>query len=153
MIAVIRIRGTVNIEPRTKLGLESLRLLRPNHMALLPTGNQSMRMCQKVKDYVAFGEVDGKALALLFGKRLETRDGQRVAEGYLKAKKINGFGELAEQVASGKVKLGELGISSVFRLHPPKKGHRRKGIKAPYSMGGALGYRGKEISELIMRMA
>lgn len=37
-------------------------------------------------------------------------------------------------------------------LCPPRGGFERKGIKMPYSVGGALGYRGKEIAELIKRM-
>lgn len=39
-----------------------------------------------------------------------------------------------------------------FRLHPPRGGFERKGIKVPFSRGGAYGYRGKEINELIRRM-
>ncbi len=39
-----------------------------------------------------------------------------------------------------------------FRLHPPRKGYARKGIKTPFSMGGALGDRKEKINELIIRM-
>ena len=39
-----------------------------------------------------------------------------------------------------------------FRLQPPRKGFERKGIKKPFSVGGALGYRGEKISDLIKRM-
>jgi len=39
-----------------------------------------------------------------------------------------------------------------FRLHPPRKGFERKGTKRSYSEGGAYGYRGAKINELIMRM-
>ncbi len=40
-----------------------------------------------------------------------------------------------------------------YRLNPPIKGFGRKGIKAPFMSGGALGYRGDRINELIRRMA
>jgi len=39
-----------------------------------------------------------------------------------------------------------------FRLHPPKGGFESKGIKKPYSTGGALGYRKSEIVALIKKM-
>ncbi len=39
-----------------------------------------------------------------------------------------------------------------YALQPPKKGFGRKGIKIPYSKGGAYGYRGKAINDLIKRM-
>lgn len=39
-----------------------------------------------------------------------------------------------------------------FRLHPPKKGLERKGIKKTFKVGGALGPRGEKINDLIKRM-
>lgn len=39
-----------------------------------------------------------------------------------------------------------------YRLAPPRKGFERKGIKKSFSVGGALGYRGEKINELITRM-
>lgn len=40
----------------------------------------------------------------------------------------------------------------VFHLSPPRKGFGRKGIKIPFSQGGATGYRGKDINDLLGRM-
>lgn len=37
-------------------------------------------------------------------------------------------------------------------LMPPRGGFERKGVKMPYNKGGALGYRGTAINELIKRM-
>ena len=39
-----------------------------------------------------------------------------------------------------------------YRLNSPRKGFERKGIKRPYSVGGALGYRADKINDLIKRM-
>ena len=39
-----------------------------------------------------------------------------------------------------------------FRLHPPKGGFERRGIKKTFKEGGVLGYRGKEIIKLIEKM-
>jgi large subunit ribosomal protein L30 len=40
----------------------------------------------------------------------------------------------------------------VYRLHPPKGGYERKGIKQAYSIGGVLGDRGNNIIDLIQKM-
>lgn len=40
----------------------------------------------------------------------------------------------------------------VYFLAPPKKGFERKGIKKPFTVGGALGYRADKINDLISRM-
>jgi len=37
-------------------------------------------------------------------------------------------------------------------LNPPKKGYGRKGIKTPFSRGGAYGNRAEKINDLISRM-
>ncbi len=39
-----------------------------------------------------------------------------------------------------------------FRLNSPRKGYGRKGVKFPFKNGGAVGYRGEKINELIKRM-
>ena len=41
---------------------------------------------------------------------------------------------------------------NVFKLCPPKGGFERKGIKNPFSIGGALGYRSEKINDLIRKM-
>lgn len=40
----------------------------------------------------------------------------------------------------------------VARMQPPRKGFGRKGIKVHFNAGGALGYRGEKINDLIRRM-
>jgi large subunit ribosomal protein L30 len=39
-----------------------------------------------------------------------------------------------------------------FALQPPRKGYGRKGIKMPFSKGGALGDRNDKINDLASRM-
>ena len=43
-------------------------------------------------------------------------------------------------------------LKPIFRLRPPKKGYEREGIKKPFSVGGALGYRKDKINELLEKM-
>lgn len=40
----------------------------------------------------------------------------------------------------------------VYRLNPPKKGFEIKGVRKAFKQGGALGYRGKKINDLLERM-
>jgi len=50
----------------------------------------------------------------------------------------------------GQVKGGEK--VNYFHLHPPRGGFGRRGIKAPFTMKGALGYRKEKINDLIKKM-
>lgn len=50
-----------------------------------------------------------------------------------------------EKTSDGKVR-------KYFRLNPPKGGFERKGIKISFAVGGALGYRGDKINNLIKKM-
>jgi large subunit ribosomal protein L30 len=58
--------------------------------------------------------------------------------------------ELAKDVVESKVKLADVGIKPVFRLHPPRKGY--EDIRLSVNEGGSLGYRGEEIKDLGKRM-
>ena len=67
----------------------------------------------------------------------------------MKKKSISSFKDLAEKILSKKYSLLEAGIKPVFRLHPPRKGY--EGIKRTFPEG-ALGFRGKEVNELVLKM-
>lgn len=69
------------------------------------------------------------------------------------ARKLNPFitwGEASEEIISLlKSKYKDV---KVFHLSPPRGGFERKGLKIPYNVGGAHGYRSKDINDLIKRM-
>ncbi|MCR4335006.1 MAG: 50S ribosomal protein L30 [archaeon] len=152
MIAVIRVRGTVNVNPDLTYTMENLRLFRPNHMVLVREDKVTKKMVEKVKDYVTFGKIDEETLAKVLAKRGRFEGKKKITLEFLKEKKINGFEELAKGIIEEKIKLKDLGIVPVLRLHPPRKGHKRAGIKKPFELGGALGNRGAEINKLIIKM-
>ena len=67
------------------------------------------------------------------------------------------FGEISEETYKKLVeKRGKKdkdgGLKPFFRLHPPVGGFERLGIKKPYARGGSLGYRGKDMKKLVMKM-
>ena len=60
--------------------------------------------------------------------------------------------DLAEAVYKAEAEYKSLQhVKPVFRLHPPAKGYKGK-VKKGYRMGGASGYRGEAINDLIKRM-
>ncbi|MBW2991951.1 uL30 family ribosomal protein [Candidatus Woesearchaeota archaeon] len=67
-----------------------------------------------------------------------------------KAKDFITWGEVNQEVI-GLLKKRDEG-KKFFRLNPPRKGYGRKGIKWQFVMGGALGYRGDKINDLLKRM-
>ncbi|MEE9525238.1 MAG: uL30 family ribosomal protein [Candidatus Woesearchaeota archaeon] len=62
------------------------------------------------------------------------------------------WGEVDEETASLLKEKRQEKDKKYFRLHPPRKGFERKGIKIPFKQGGALGPRGTKINDLIKRM-
>jgi large subunit ribosomal protein L30 len=110
-------------------------------------------MIKMVKDYVAFGEVDEPTVYELLSKRGKVAGNKPLDNEYLKKNAKSDLKALASDVCSFKKSLKDIpGAKPFFRLKPPTGGFERKGIKQPYSLGGALGYRGKEISTLIKKM-
>ena len=59
------------------------------------------------------------------------------------------YGEINEETLKLLKKKGD---NRFYRLNSPRKGYGKKGIKDDFSKGGALGYRGEKINDLIKRM-
>ena len=150
--AVIRVRGTVNVRHDIKKTLQMLRLHRVNHCVIVEENESFKGMLQKAKDYITWGELDKDTLVELIKRPGRLIGDKPVDDEYIKRfTPYKSVEELAEAILDGKIRYRELpDIKPVFRLSPPRKGY--EGIKRAYSVGGALGYRGKDINDLIKRM-
>ena len=154
MFAIIRLRGSVGVSPDIEYTLKLLRLHKVNHCVVVEENDYTKSMLQKVKDYVAWGEISEDMLVSLFETRGRLVGGLRLTDQYVR--EMSAFGsikELAGAMLKGDLKpkqLMDYQIKPVFRLHPPRKGH--KGIKRPMVKGGALSYHGSHINELLLKM-
>lgn len=123
-LAAIRIRGIIHSTMPIRHTLENLNLHNRNTLAIFNDSESVRGMMKKVKDYVTWGEVDAETEEQVIAKRAQF---------------------LVDKDGK-KVQL------PFYRLSPPKKGYGRKGIKDAFASGGALGYRGEKINDLIKRM-
>ncbi len=150
--AVIRVRGSAGVRHDIAMTMELMGLFRVNTCAIVSEDDVSKGMLAKAKDYVTWGEVDEATLAGMVRARGRAVGDTPICDDCVKEK--TGFETveaLAKSVASGECRLRDVeGMKPVFRLHPPVKGY--EGIKRPFSSGGALGYRGAAINDLIARM-
>jgi len=152
MFVLVQIRGTVNTRGDIKDTLKMLRLHHINHCVLIPDTPAYIGMIQKVKDYIAWGEVDAEVLAELLRNRGRLTGNVHLTDSYIKENSqyadINAF---ALSLAKGEARLTDIpGLKPVLRLHPPRKGH--KTTKRTYQQGGSLGYHGEAINALLYRM-
>lgn len=151
MYAAVRIRGSVNVREEMEEALHRLRLDRPNHCALLPETEAYLGMLRKVKDLIAYGQVDAATVALLLKKRARLEGGKRLTEEAVKQLGYGSAEELAQALVEGKVALKDIpGLSPVLRLRPPSGGY--KPVKRHYPEG-SLGDWGLSINQLLRRMA
>ncbi|MFX0013661.1 MAG: 50S ribosomal protein L30 [Promethearchaeota archaeon] len=154
-LAVIRIRGQVDRSMSIRKTLELLRLNRTNHCVIIDDRETYIGMLQKAKDLVTWGELDFLTMKELLLKRGRLEGGERITEEYLKNNtNFSGLDDFVKKFLRFEASLTDIkGLKPVFRLHPPRKGHRLRGVKQPFTLGGALGYRGNEINNLILKMA
>ena len=150
--AVIRVRGTVNVKPDIKRTMQLLRLTHANHCVLLEENVVHKGMLQIVKDYTTWGEIDKQTLTKLLSSRGKLIGDKPLTEEYLKkAAPYHSFEKLAEAIVENKVKYKDIPeVKPLFRLNPPKKGHRT--VKRSFVNKGSLGYRKDAINILIERM-
>jgi len=152
MYAVVQVRGVVNTRREIKDTLKMLRLHHINHCVLVPDTPAFLGMIRKVKDYVAFGEVNSDVLTTILSTRGRLTGNVRLTEEYVKENsRFDDIKSLAEALCNGDATIGDVPeLKPVLRLHPPRKGY--KSIKRTFTQGGALGNYGAEINNLLYRM-
>lgn len=151
MFAVVRIRSTAGVRKEIDDTFKMLRLSDINNCVVVLETEDYKGMLQKVKDFATWGEIDKNALVKMLEKRLRLFGDEKVDEKTLKEiTKFDNFEKLADALLAGKARLKDFEkIKPFFRLTPPSKGF--KSIREHYPKGD-LGYRGKEINELLERM-
>lgn len=134
MYVVVRVRGTVHAAQPVRDTLRMLNLPAINNCTIIPETDSYQGMLQKIKDYVTWGEISEPMLEQLL------------------AAKTGLEGEELQQAVARLMDGGELGdvVSPPLRLHPPVTGY--EGLKRSHRHGGALGYRGSDINQLLERM-
>ncbi len=138
MILVIRISGIPNVSDEMENSLTRIRLRRKYSAVLLKETKENLALLKKIRNLVAYGNIDDSTLKELIEKR---------AHPIKSGTKID-----VEKVISsvGKKSLQDMGIKPFFRLHSP-----RGGIESKKHFGvnkGVLGDNGKKINELVRRM-
>ncbi len=146
----MRVRGTVKAKKDIKDTLTMLGLTRIHHAVVVDDRPSYSGMLKKVKDYITYGEIDQVTLEQLLRKWGRLPGDHRITDAYVKEKTGQTIPAFVKSVFTFEKELDDLEIKKVFRLHPPRKGH--KNIKHAYTQGGSLGYRGSAINELIRRM-
>jgi large subunit ribosomal protein L30 len=151
-LAVVRVRGHIGLSREVEDTLRMLRLTRVNHCVFIDDRPTFKGMLQKAKDYITWGEVTPEEVALILRNRGELVGGRRLTDAYVKEHtKFKSIDDFAKAFVEFKAELSDIPqLKPVFRLHPPRKGYR--GIKRSFVEGGALGYRGEAMRELLRRM-
>jgi len=152
MFAVIRVRGQPDVNVNVRRTMELMNLTRVNHCILVPDNEVTKGMLQKAKDYITWGEIDAATLENMIRVRGRLAGDMTITDEYISANtEFATVADMANAMIGNDYRMKDMeGAKAVFRLHPPAKGY--EGIKRSYRNGGALGYRGEAINELIARM-
>ena len=150
--AVIRVRGQPDVNRDIEYTMGLLGLTRVNHLVIVPENDSTKGMLQVVKDYCTWGEVDEATLAALIRARGKLAGDKDITDDYLKENsEFATVDDLAKAIIENNYKMRDVEAAKpVVRMRPPVKGY--EGNKRSYQNGGALGYRGAAINDLINRM-
>lgn len=145
-IAVVRVRGEVHKSEKEKITLKCLNLANRNYCVIIDDNPCYRGMILSVKHLVTWGRITKETFELLLKKRgrLEGNKKPKLSDKELKA--------FVDAFFEGKKSLKDINVMPYFRLNSPKKGYGRKGIKKPFSLGGALGSRMDKMNDLVRRM-
>ncbi len=147
---VVRVRGTIHARHDVVETLRYLHLTRANHATVVPEAKSFAGMLHRVQGYVTWGEADPETVGLMLRERGETVSGSRLTPETigetLRAKDLPDVARTVSEQGLTRV----AGLKPLFRLKAPKGGWRS--TKRPFALGGALGYRGRSINDLVRRM-
>ncbi|RMD66149.1 hypothetical protein D6817_04700 [Candidatus Pacearchaeota archaeon] len=137
MLVAIRIAGQVGLERKVSETLYRMRLRRKYAAVLLAPSEQNKKLLQKVRNFVAYGELDDATLLELVKARgMPKEKASKLSEKDVEKIKKQG--------------LASVGLKEFFRLHPPRKGIDSK---KHFGVGkGVLGDNKDKINELVRRM-
>ncbi|MDO8517213.1 MAG: uL30 family ribosomal protein [Nanoarchaeota archaeon] len=137
MIAIIRIHGRVGVDKDIDETLFRLKIRKKLACTLIDEKDKvDFGMLQKIRHYVAFGNVSDDVMKQLIEKRGETLTGKRIDK-----KEVD---KILDEIKKGNWK-----IKGFFRLHPPIGGFK-KSTKLSYPKG-IIG-KHEDISKLLLRM-
>ena len=152
-IAIVRVRGDLKKSKEVRDTLKMLKLYKVNSCVVGTNTDSFNGMINKVKDLVTWGEIDQETFKTMLTKRGKVMGNKFLTEEYLKGKTKTDFEGFSKDFFEFKKEIKNIpGVKPFFRLKPPTKGFDRKGIKKPFSVGGALGYMKDKINDLIRRM-
>ncbi len=151
-LAVLRLRGSVNIARELEQVFSLLHLNRKNHLTLMKTSPSNMGMIRRIKDYATWGEITHETISKLIEKRGRLKGNQKLTDDKVKEKLgYPSVETLANAIYELQTDLWKIpNLKPIFRLHPPKGGFHGS-IKKPYPKG-ELGYRGEKINDLLTKM-
>ena len=152
-LAVIRVRGKVNVNYNIAYTMKLLRLNRVNHCVVIPDTSYYRGMLQKAKDYITWGNIGEDVIKELISGHGRLKGEKPLTDAYLKKNtKFKSIKDLAKAIHDEKVDYKDVpDVKPLFRLPPPRKGGY-EGIKRSYQAGGALGPRDDDINDLLRRM-
>lgn len=151
---VIRVRSDRGVERSIRETMSMLNLTKVNHATIIPDRPTYAGMLQKAKDFVTWGEVDAATIANLLRERGRMTGDKPVDDSSISSgSEYSSLDDFALALASGDATLKSVeGLKPVLRLHPPRGAKGWGGIKRSYKTGGALGFRGTDIGDLVSRM-
>lgn len=151
LLAIVRIRSGINRDREILDALKLLRLGRVNSAVLLRASPSLYGQIMKVKDVACWGPIEKGALVHLLVRRGRLAGDRRLTDGDLE--KETGYSSveaLADDLLLNKVQLTDVkSLKPFFRLTPPST---RASRKKAGSDRGLLGYQGKGINAVLMKM-
>jgi large subunit ribosomal protein L30 len=147
---VVRVRGTIHARHDIVETLRYLHLTRANHATVIPERPELRGMLTRVQGYITWGEAEPGAVGALLEHRAVTESGAPLTPELVgSVASAKDLPALAAAVSKDGL-VAAPGLRPLFRLKAPKGGWRS--TKKPYGIGGALGYRGRAINDLVQRM-
>ena len=100
--AVVRVRGSVNVNPKIKETMRLMKLNKVNHCVIVPKNDTYTGMLNIIKDYVTWGEIDAETTELLLQSSGKSSGNAEFTKEHLKETSFKTMKSLAKGLTEGK---------------------------------------------------
>jgi large subunit ribosomal protein L7e len=161
VLLVVRIRGTIGVDPKAKKIMRLFRLLQIHNATFVKANDATLRMLKLIEPYVTYGNPSRKTIKDLiykrgFGKvnkqRVPISENAVIQDG-LESKTIRCADDLIHEIITCGPEFKEANnFLWPFKLSAPLGGFSNKTKLLHYLEGGEAGARGEQINKFIQKL-
>ena len=138
-MAVIRLRGKINVHFKVSETMDMLNVRKNNYMTIIPSTSSYLGMLRKSKDFLTWGEINQETLEHVIRKRGELEGKIRITDKFVKENTpYPTIKALSKALLNGETAIGEVPKNSISQQSVGFGMIRLSGLNTNYKISDCI---------------